>query len=138
MRAGQPSFVPSRKPSGRSIGNRLATLHRPAVTAVAGFDLEAAPVAIQDPPDLFAAVDAGAERAVTRRGEHHAPHVVVVAHRPPQLVQLVGHARVERVEHLGTVQRDGRHPGVVDVDCRVTALGARPHAAGVAGGGETP
>ena len=57
---------------------------------------------------LLHAVDAGAERLLAGAGEHDAAHRVVAAQRAPQRVQLALHQRVERVVHVGPVQRDGR------------------------------
>ena len=54
------------------------------------------------------AIDAGAEGLVPRAGEHHAAHVVVAPQPRPQRVQLVLHLHVERVVHVGAVER---HPG---------------------------
>jgi hypothetical protein len=56
--------------------------------------------------DGLGPVDAGAERLLPGAGEDHAADVVVAAQGGPQVPHLVLHLHVERVVHLGSVQRD--------------------------------
>ena len=57
-------------------------------------------------------VDAGAEGALARGGEHDAPHGVVVADAGPHVGQLDLHLLVEGVVDLGAVEHDPAHAPV--------------------------
>jgi hypothetical protein len=52
-------------------------------------------------------IGAGAERAAAA-GDHHGPHRVVGVDEIPHPQQLAFHRRIERVELLGTIERDRR------------------------------
>jgi len=56
--------------------------------------------------NLFCAVNARAKSSITSGSEHNAPNLILVSHASPQLVQFMHHQSIERVQNLGTVERN--------------------------------
>jgi hypothetical protein len=71
------------------------------------------------PTHRFRTVDACAKRLVARTRQHDNAHRIVAPQHAPQLVQLALHLHVERIVHVGTIERHPRDPVLFLVEQRL-------------------
>jgi hypothetical protein len=57
--------------------------------------------------DLFSAVNARTECPIASGSQHDAANLVLMAHASPELMELMHHLGIERVQDLGAVERHG-------------------------------
>jgi hypothetical protein len=55
--------------------------------------------------DLLSPVNAGTESPIASGSQHDAANLVLVTHASPELMELMHHLRIERVQDLGAIER---------------------------------